>query len=374
VVSGANVVDGVGTELDRLGVSRAVLVTGRTLGASTLLERVTQALGDRCVFVFKGSRQHVPSSTVTELARAMEHHQADSAVSFGGGSPIDTVKAAQHLLLSGSSGGVRTDDGPAHVAIPTTLSAGEFTAVAGITDDQTRIKRPVLDARIAPRVVVVDPTVTTETPGWLWAATGIRSLDHAVETIYSIRRHPLSEAVASRGLALMVQHLPPSLKVADGAASLNATDTGLEARLECQLAAWLCVFGMTNAGFGLSHALGHQIGPRWNVPHGFTSCVTLPHAMRFMADVAPDRFCAIAQGLGVQFDPGKARMSAHVCADRVADFIARFELPHRLRDVGVPRNEIDDIAAVVRDAMEEAGAVDRPVSREEIAALLASAY
>ena len=100
------------------------------------------------------------------------------------------------------------------------------------------------------------------------------------------------------------------------------------------MAAWMCVFGVTNAGFGLSHALGHQIGPRWNVPHGMTSCITLPHAMRFMADLAPERFRPIAEGFGVPFDPAEPRRAALACADRAAAFIAQFDVPQRLRDVG----------------------------------------
>ena len=97
---------------------------------------------------------------------------------------------------------------------------------------------------------------------------------------------------------MLLQHLRPSLDTADACV--------LEHRGECQLAAWMCVFGVTNAGFGLSHALGHQIGPRWNVPHGMTSCITLPHAMRFMADLAAERFRPIAEGFGVPFDTAEA--------------------------------------------------------------------
>ena len=172
--------------------------------------------------------------------------------------------------------------------------------------------------------------------------------------------------MASRGLALLIEHLSPSVR--------SSGDEQIEHRLRCQLAAWLSVFGMTNAGFGLSHALGHQIGPRWNVPHGFTSCITLPHAMRFMAERVPERFGPIAVGLGLSFDAERAHASALACADRVEAFVAQFDVPRRLRDVGVPREEIDDIADVVRGAMEEAAAVTQPVSRAEIAAVLAAAY
>ena len=125
---------------------------------------------------------------------------------------------------------------------------------------------------------------------------------------------------------------------------------------------------------GISHALGHQIGPMWDVPHGVTSCITLPHVMRFMADVAPERFGPIAEGLGVRFDERNPRAAAMECAERMAKFIAQFEVPHRLRDAGVPREEIGTIAATVLDEVERASTVGRPVTRENLVQLLEAAY
>jgi alcohol dehydrogenase class IV len=366
VISGAGIVDSLAAEIDRRRLSRIVVVTGRTLGASALLKRITDPLGDRCVLAFKDAKQHVPSCSVAELALAIDRRHADCVISFGGGSPIDTVKAALHTLLIGDGGGHSTDQGPVHIAIPTTLSAGEFTAVAGITDERTRVKRAVSDPRLVPRTVYTDPTVTLETPPWLWAASGVRALDHAVETIYASRRHPLSEAAAARGLSMLVKHLPASLSTT-GAEQL-------EHRLQCQLGAWLSVFGVTNAGLGLSHALGHQIGPRWDVPHGVTSCITLPHAMRYMAAKAPERFGPISQAFGVSFDVANAKHAALESADRMTRFIAQFQLPQRLRDVQVPLEEIREVAGLVHDILDGAQASDHPPSSEQLASMLTAAY
>jgi alcohol dehydrogenase class IV len=365
VVSGAGSVERLSHELERRGLERAVVVTGRTLGASALLERVTGPLGSRCVAVFKDARQHVPSCSVARVTTLLEQERADTVVSFGGGSPIDTAKAAIYSLLAGGKIPA-TSRPPAHIAIPTTLSAGEFTAVAGITDEQTRIKRPVSDSRLTPRTVIADPTLTLETPAWLWAASGIRALDHAIESIYSVRHYPVSDAAASSGLTMLLQHLRPSLDTTDPRV--------LEHRVECQLAAWMCVFGVTNAGFGLSHALGHQIGPRWDVPHGMTSCITLPHAMRFMADLAPERFKPIAEGFGVPFDSSDPRRAALACADRAAAFIGQFDVPQRLRDVGIPDDGLPAVADIVHDVMDAAHVVDRLVTKDDLVRLLANAY
>jgi alcohol dehydrogenase len=120
--------------------------------------------------------------------------------------------------------------------------------------------------------------------------------------------------------------------------------------------------------------LGHQIGPYWNVPHGITSCITLPHVMRFMAGVAPERFAPIAEGFGIRFDAGSAKLSALECADRAAEFIGQFEVPTRLRDAGVPFEELDRIVGAVLAELERANVVGRPLTSDELHALLEAAY
>ena len=145
-------------------------------------------------------------------------------------------------------------------------------------------------------------------------------------------------------------------------------------RGQCQLAAWMSIFGALNTRFGISHALGHQIGPAWDVPHGFTSCITLPHAMRFMANIAPQRFGPIAEGYGIAFDPANPKKAALSCADRTAEFIAQFDVPRTLKDAGVPRNEIGQIVAPIARELQHMGVVDRPLTEAEVQALIEAAY
>jgi alcohol dehydrogenase len=300
-------------------------------------------------------------------------------VSFGGGSPIDTVKVAAKRILEGDrpgaaaagtidfeAGEVTSGQDLIHIAMPTTLSAGEFTPIGGVTDEKSNVKGGVVDPRLAPRTIILDPGLTVETPAWLWAATGMRAMDHAVEVIYSSRHQPIVDALAARAIAMLLENLPASLQTT-GAESLAH-------RGQCQLAAWFSIFGIMSTRVGISHALGHQIGPMWDVPHGVTSCITLPHVMRFMADVAPERFGPIAEGFGVRFDPQNPRPAAIECAGRMAKFIAQFEVPHRLRDAGVPREQIGTIADTVLDEVEHANTVGAPVMRENLVQLLEAAY
>lgn len=361
VISGCGTLDALAEELARHDCRRVVIVTGETLAGSPLVARIRSLVGARLAKVFGGARQHVPSDTVAALDVVTRDVGADALVSVGGGSPIDTAKAVVHARLHDASAAV-----PIHVAVPTTLSAGEFTDVAGVTDTATRIKHALRDPRLAPRTVIADADATRLTPTWLWAASGLRALDHAIETLYARRRHALSDALAERAIGLLTEHLPPSTTADD--------DTRLVHREACQMAAWLAVFGVTNAGFGLSHALGHQIGPRWNVAHGFTSAIVLPHAMRFMAADVPDRFEPVARALGIAFDPGCAGRAAHTCADRVAELVCQLGLPRRLRDVDVPADELREVAAVVAGLMERSAVVDRVVTADELAGILQAAY
>jgi alcohol dehydrogenase class IV len=379
VIFGPGKVAALGRELERRGLKRAVVVTGKTLGKSKLLDRVTGAMGSRCAAVYKNAQQHVPLTTVRELVAEMKRVDADCLVSFGGGSPIDTAKVAAAAILTGREPGgeqitgLYGGDKPTdpnrdlvEIAIPTTLSAGEYTPAGGVTDESTRIKGGVVDPRLQPRTIINDPALTLETPNWLWVATGMRALDHAVEASYSTRRQLIADTLAAKAIALLIEHLPASIK--------TSGEAQLAHRGYCQTAAWFSIFGGLNTRFGVSHALGHQIGPKWDVAHGVTSCITMPHAMRFMADIAPQRFGPIAEGLGVRFDPANPKPAALECADRVAKFIAQFDVPHTLKDAGVPRNEIGQIAGTVLEEVERAKVVDRPVTREEIVSLLEAAY
>src|SRR5208282_5765279 len=121
-----------------------------------------------------------------------------------------------------------------HIAIPTTLSAGEYTHAGGVTDETTLVKSGVSDPRLQARTVINDPAVTLETPDWLWVATGMRALDHAIESSYAIRHHPLSDTLGAKAISLLVEHLQPSIKT-NGAEQLAH-------RGFCQMAAWFSIF------------------------------------------------------------------------------------------------------------------------------------
>ncbi len=360
VIYGPGKIEDLGADLERRGLSRALVVT--TLAGFPVLDRVTAAMGSRCAGVFGGIVQHVPRGTVNALEAEIERVNADCLVSFGGGSPIDSAKVAIYGLLNKAQGAREL----IHIAVPTTLSAAEYTYAGGVTDEASRVKGGVYEPRVCPRTVIADPLLCMDTPDWLWASTGMRALDHAIECAYAIRHQPISDALASKAIALLLDHLPASIKTTGEESAAH--------RGHCLMASWFSIFGAMNTRFGLSHLLGHQIGPRWNVPHGITSCITLPHAMRFMAELAAVRFGPIAEGFGIPFDPAHPKPAALACADKTAEFIERFDVPRTLKAAGVPREELSQIVEPITHELEKMGVTDRPLTRGEVLALLEASY
>lgn len=358
VIYGPGKIAALKDEMERRKLERAVVATTDIVAKLPILQQVTGALGSRCAGVFTGVVQHVPRGTVNALAEELRRLNADCVVSFGGGSPIDSCKVALYGLLP--------ERELIHIAVPTTLAAAEFTHAGGVTDETTRVKSGVYDPRVLPRTVIEDPALTLATPDWLWVTTGMRALDHAIECAYAIRHQPISDALASKSIALLVKHLPASIR--------TEGEERLAHRGQCQMAAWFSIYGAMNTRFGLSHLLGHQIGPKWDVPHGVTSCITLPTAMRFLAGIAAHRFGPVAEGFGIPFDPANPKPAALACADRTEQFIRQFDVPTRLRDAKVPRNEIGQIVAPIARELEHNGVVDRPLTEQEVLSLLEAVY
>ena len=139
------------------------------------MQKLEGVLGERWAGTCSGIRQHVPSRTVAAATTQARAARADALVAFGGGSPIDAAKIVALELL----GDGEPQAAMPQIAVSTTLSAGEFTPFAGITDEETRVKGLRTDPRICPRTVVLDPEVTLSTPHQLWAATGVKAMDHA---------------------------------------------------------------------------------------------------------------------------------------------------------------------------------------------------
>lgn len=332
-------------EAQTRGANRVVVVTPQVIVDNTpIIAPIVEALGDKCVGTYTDLVDHVPRASVFRLAAYLRETKADLIITVGGGTPMDTVKVALICLAENITTGEALDKfavfvdengnrvTPAvsspplrQVIIPTTLSGAEFSDLAGCVDTETQVKQLFSGPEIGSASVILDPSLSLFTPPNLWLSTGVRAIDHAVETLCSSEPEAVADAGALHALRLFGRSLPLSVTEPDN----------LDARLECQTAVWLACAGLNRVPYGASHGIGHQLGAVSNVPHGYTSCVMLPHVMAFNEGATSNIQKDIAQALG---RPGVAAGAA------VADLISSLGMPTRLRDVGVKRVDFDAIA------------------------------
>lgn len=342
VVHGKPAAEAVPAEIERIGARRVLLTTTRSLVDSRLVREVTSALGDRCVGRFSAIQAHSPREAVIAGAAAAREAEADHLLAVGGGSVTDATKTMLLALwrdvrdvdelskLSPKRGSPPLkpldSDRMRMTAVPTTLSAAEFTSGAGITDLQRKVKLHFAHPRMAPLAVILDPAATLDTPMELMLSTGMRAMDHAVERWCSIRPHPLGDGMALQAMGMLAANLP----------AVRTRPDDLEARLNCQLAAWLTqVAGTALAPNGASHGIGYILGGYAGVPHGITSCISLAATLEWNEPVNAERQRAVAERLG--------RPGARAC-EAMRDFVKSLGLPTRLADIGIGADRIPELA------------------------------
>jgi maleylacetate reductase len=338
--------EAVAEQATRLGAERVFLMVSGTLNRTTPeIERIRGALGNRCAGVFDQMPAHSPRRAViaaTEHARAAD---TDLIVTVGGGSVTDAAKVVQ-LCLANEIGSAEALDalrpikGPdgaivlpdfkpptvRQVSVPTTLSAGEFSVLAGVTDERTRVKELFRHPRIIPAAVILDPAITLHTPEWLFLSTGIRAVDHCVEGVCSNEANAYADAQALRGLSLLTS----------GLARVKANPSDLQARMDCQIGSWLSKGPLASGvPMGASHGIGYVLGAVFDVPHGHTSCIMLPAVMNWNKPVNAERQALVAAAMGhPDQDAG----------DLLARFIAGLGMPRSLGAVKIGSDSFDRIA------------------------------
>jgi maleylacetate reductase len=346
VIYGTPLAEALEEETKRLDSNAVYVLSSGTLNRQTdVIDTVRRVLGNRLVGVNAKIGAHTPRTDVVAAANEARAANADLILTVGGGSVTDAAKMVGLCLGNDITDpaqldrlrAVITPDGKTErpptkaptvrsVDVPTTLSAGEFTPFAGCTDTIRHVKESFSHPLMLPRTVILDPAITVHTPEWLFLSTGIRAVDHAVETICSIAPTPFSDGTALQALRLLTA----------GLQAVKADPTDLEARLNCQLGAWMSIMGAQNSvPMGASHGIGHVLGGTANVPHGYTSCVMLPHVLRFNAPENAARQKWVSEAFGQPDKPA---------ADLLAALIAGLGLPTTLRAVNVQPDQLDEIA------------------------------
>ncbi|MEQ8401234.1 MAG: iron-containing alcohol dehydrogenase [Parvibaculum sp.] len=348
VFIGRPAAEAIAEEAETQGASRVFVMASRTLNRETdEIAKIAKALGRRHAGTYDGMPAHAPRAAVLEAATQARAAKADLIVSIGGGLITDAAKIVTlclkhdlethedmepyHMYVGGDGAVVLPAfEGPdvRAVCVPTTLSGGEFNALSGATDEKAKLKQGYQHRLMAPVAVVLDPAMTVYTPEWLWLSTGVRALDHAMETLGSFHSNEFCDGVAENALRNLAEGLPR--------AKADAKD--LDGRLKCQIGAWQSMIPVVaGVPMGISHATGHALGGTFDVPHGHTSCVMAPYALAWNESVNGERQKRIATALG-------ATGSASAAADKL---IRGLGMPRSLGEVGVKESDLPHLAEAI---------------------------
>jgi len=346
VIYGKPAVEALAEELARTAAQKVFVTTTRSITGGALVARIVQGLGARFAGKFDAIGAHSPREGVIAGAAALRAAGADLVVAVGGGSVIDATKVMLLALWRGAQdvdalsalAGVRGKAMEASawsadpqqlrmVAVPTTLSAAEFFPSAGVTDVQRHVKQSYSHPLAVPKSVILDPAATLETPMDLLLSTGMRAVDHAVEGWCSVKSSPMADATNLEAMKLLSASLE----------KIKRQSGHLEHRALAQQGMWLSrISSMAGIPMGASHGIGYLLGGGYGVPHGITSCVTLPAVMDWNAGVNTGRQKEVAAAFGAG-NQGAGKV--------LRRFIGGLGLPTRLRELQLKKEDLRKIAA-----------------------------
>lgn len=333
VLFGAGTLAQLEGELERLGVQRALVLSGpRQADAARAL---AARLGARAAGTYDRAVMHVPVAVAEEARGVARALGADGCVCLGGGSTVGLGKA------------IALTSGLPLLAVPTTYAGSEMTAVYGLTEGG--LKRTARDLRVLPKTVIYDPELTLDMPPRLSAASGMNAIAHSVEALYAHDGNPVVSLMAEESIRALAAALPV----------LVAEPGNREARGEALYGAWLAGVALGSAGMALHHKLCHTLGGTFNLPHAETHAVVLPHALAYNAPAVPQALARIARALG-----------APDAAGGLWDLESRLGLPMTLAELGMDEAGIERAARI---ASETPYPNPRPVSFEGVHALLRAA-
>lgn len=334
VVFGAGAFDKLAAEVDRLGLSKLLVLS--TPGQAKLAEDAARRLGSRTASLYPHAKMHVPIETA-EAARAEARRLgADGVVAIGGGSTIGLGKA------------VALESGLPIVAVPTTYAGSEMTPIYGLTEGGA--KKTGRDAKVLPRAVIYDPILTLGLPVKVSGPSGMNAIAHCVEALYAENANPVTSLMAEEGIRALAGSLP----------SIAADPGDRGARSDALYGAWLAGISLGAVGMALHHKLCHTLGGSFNLPHAETHTIVLPHAAAYNKEAAPEAMQRVARALG-----------AEEAATGLYDLAAAIGAPLALKEIGLKEQDLDQAAEI---ATRNPYYNPRAVSRDGVRRLLENAF
>jgi alcohol dehydrogenase len=361
---GAGCLNDLGVTVKELGFKKAFVVTDNFLMGNGVANKALKILEDNEIS-YEVYSEVVPNPTCKNVHDGLEklkESDCDFLVSIGGGSPQDTAKAIGILATNGGSikeyEGVNISKNKSLpiVAINTTAgTSSEVTINYVVTDEDRHVKMVMVDKNSLATVTVNDPELMVEKPASLTAATGMDALTHAIETIVTPGAYPVSDATALAAVKIIFDYLPRAVE--------NGHD--IEAREQMVYAVFLGGIAFSNAGLGNVHAMAHQLGGIYNLPHGVCNAMLLPYVEEENAKYVPEKFISIANVLGYDIKDKTAEECAKFVVKAMKDLAKQVGIPEKLSELGV--NEVDfDLLA--ENAMKDICAPGNPVefTKEQI--------
>ncbi|MCX6005456.1 MAG: aldehyde dehydrogenase family protein [Chloroflexi bacterium] len=337
VTAGHGALSSISKAIVDLGCKRALILTDPGVNQAGLAQLVKGALADFCVGIFDKIPPDPDLEAVDAATAVARELKADCIVSVGGGSVIDTAKGVCVCLKNGGKANdylnmlVLTEPQTPHIAIPTTAGTGsEVTNVSVLTSKGAGRKLFIVDTKIMPNVAILDPRFTISLPKELTVATAMDALTHAIEAMTSTMANPICDGLALQAIRMINENLP--LVAADG--------KNEKARLNMQIAATMAGWAFTVAQVGLAHGMAHTVGTLHHVPHGVACGIVLPKVMRYNVETSADKLAQVAHALNVNTTGMSEREAALAAADAVEALMKKVGHPMRLRDVGVPQENL----------------------------------
>ncbi|GAL10803.1 alcohol dehydrogenase [Vibrio astriarenae] len=354
-----------------LGYKKALIVTDSVLNQIGIVAKVTSLLEQAGVesVVFDQTKPNPTIDNVNDGLAMFKQGQCDCVISLGGGSPHDCAKGIALLVTNGGEikdyEGVDQSAKPQAplIAINTTAgTASEMTRFCIITDEARHVKMAIVDKHVTPIISVNDPELMLAKPASLTAATGMDALTHAIEAYVSVAATPVTDAVAIKAIEMIQANLRQAVS--------NGDD--ITARDNMAYAQFMAGMAFNNASLGYVHAIAHQLGGYYDLPHGVCNAVLLPHVQQYNAQVSSARLRDVAKAMGVEVTAMNDSEAAEAGLEAIRQLSKDINIPAGLEELGVKKDDFDILA---ENALKDACGFTNPkqATHEEIVEILSAA-
>ena len=371
-VFGEGAVQEAGDLVKSLGAKKCLIVTDRYLGQIGMADRVQGILEkagiEACIFA--GAEPNPTDKNVEAGARFYQENECNSIISLGGGSSHDCAKGIGLVAANGGQiadfEGVDKSSKPMIplMAINTTAgTASEITRFCIITDTSRKVKMAIVDWRVTPQIAINDPELMKGMPPSLTASTGMDALTHAIEAYVSTDANPLTDAAAIMAIKMIAHYLPKAV----------ANGNYMKARDKMAYAQYLAGIAFNNASLGYVHAMAHQLGGFYNLPHGVCNAILLPYVESYNLIGNMNRFRDVAQAMGVQVEGISVTCAAEKAIEAIKKLSRQLEIPSDLKQLGVRE---EDFGIMADNAKKDVCQLTNPrtATREQVIEIYRQAY